>query len=467
MRRPPTRAFPVDPIWILGVLAALGSFALVLSCEKQRDSEPAGSAVSSTALKTADATGDPRIQNVILITLDTLRADHLGVYGYERATTPNLDQFARHAVVFERAISQASSTRASHQSLFQSRPASAAEGNGLALAEVLAKHGFRTAAFTGGGNISGKLGFARGFESYEEGDGGLAGSIPKAASWVREHRNERFFLFLHTYDIHLPYDPPEPHASMFTASYDGPVRGDNTRETLRGIRQLDGRQDVATRLDDDDRARVVALYDGGIHYTDAQLAHFFNLVDELDLDRDTLVIFFSDHGEEFWDHGSVIHSHTLYRELLHVPLLLRAPGIAPTRIAAVVPLMDLSPTILELLRVPVPSQFEGRSLLGLISGSETADRPVISEQRSLKSWLEVPFKLVRGEKLDELQLFNLAVDPLEQNNIALAESDVAATLGAKLDARIAGYPARKVPELAPGITDPELLERLRALGYVD
>jgi arylsulfatase A-like enzyme len=467
MRRPPTRAFPVDPITILGVLAALCIGALVISCAEQRDSEPEGSAVSSTAGKTRGAIDDPPIKNVILITLDTLRADHVGVYGYERATTPNLDQFARHAVVFERAISQASSTRASHQSLFQSRPASAADGNGVALAEVLAKNGFRTAAYTGGGNISGKLGFARGFEIYEEDNGGLAGSIPKAASWVRKHRHERFFLFLHTYDIHLPYDPPEPHASMFTASYDGPIRGDNTRETLRGVRQLDGRGDVAVELDGDDRERIVALYDGGLHYTDAQLVHFFNLTKELDLDRDTLVIFFSDHGEEFWDHGSVIHSHTLYRELLHVPLLLRAPGIAPSRIAAVVPLMDLGPTILELLGVPLPSQFEGRSLLGLISGTETADRPVISEQRNLKSWLEYPFKLVRGASSDALQLFDLAIDPLEQDNVAVARSDVALRLGAQLDARIAGYPLRNVPELEPGISDPELLERLRALGYIE
>ena len=463
MSGPRTRAFLFDRIALLGVLAI---YLLDVSCADQRDAEPVPSAVSTATSETARVTGDARIKNVILITLDTLRADHVGLYGYERATTPNLDRFAEEAVVFERAFAQASSTRPSHQSLFQSRPASAAERNGLALAQVLAESGFRTAAFTGGGNISSKLGFAQGFEIYEESDTGLAGSLPKAASWIREHRQERFFLFLHTYDIHLPYDPPEPHASMFTESYDGPIRGDNTRETLRRVRHLDRHTDDVAELDARDRERVVALYDGGIHYTDAQLAHFFILMNELDLDRDTLVIFISDHGEEFWDHGSAIHSHTLYRELLHVPLLIRAPGMTPTRVATTIPLMDLAPSILELLEVPLPAQFQGRSFSGLIAGTETGDRPVISEQRSLKSWMEYPWKLIRGESADDLQLFNLADDPLEQTNLADPRSDIAERLGAKLDARIAGNTAREVLELEPGIDDPEHMKRLRALGYI-
>ena len=215
-----------------------------------------------------------------------------------------------------------------------------------------------------------------------------------------------------------------------------------------------------------DRERVVALYDGGLHYTDAQLEHFFDLTSELDLDRDTLVIFISDHGEEFWDHGSVIHSHTLYQELLHVPLLIRAPGIVPTRIAATIPLMDLGPTILELLEIPLPVQFEGRSLLGLIRGIETADRLIISEQRGLKGWMEYPWKLVRKKNSDELQLFNLETDPLERTNLAISDSDIAKRLSARLDARLAGFSEREVLELEPGIDDPEHLDRLRALGYI-
>jgi len=462
-----TQAFPFRGISLLRILGVLCLAALTIFCADQRDAEPDRSATEASSSNLATATDDVRIKNVILITLDTLRADHVGLYGYKRDTTPNLDRFAEQSIVFERAFSQASSTLPSHQSLFQSRPASATSEDGLALAEVLAERGFRTAAFTGGGNVSGKLGFARGFEIYEEDENGLAGSLPKAVSWLREHRGERFFLFLHTYDIHLPYDPPEPHASMFTHSYMGPIRGDNTREILRGVSHLtDGAEDVG-KLDTEDRERIVALYDGGLHYTDAQLVHFFDLMLELDLDRDTLVIFFSDHGEEFWDHGSVIHAHTLYRELLHVPLLIRAPGLTPTRVTAAVPLMDLVPTILELLEIPLPSQFLGRSLTGLMAGTETAERPVISEQATMKSWMEYPWKLMLGPSRDDLRLFNLAKDPLEQINLVSRRRKISKRLLANLKAGIADYDEREVLELKPGINDPEHIERLRALGYID
>lgn len=402
-----------------------------------------------------------------MVSLDTLRADHVGHYGYERATTPNLDRFAERAAVFEHALAQASSTRPSHQSLFQSRPASAAAENRLALAEILAQNGFRTAAFTGGGNISSRLGFARGFERYEERDTGLAGTLPMAASWLREHRDERFFLFLHTYDIHLPYDPPEPHASMFTGRYDGVVSGAETRSLLRRVRGLDGSAGVALDLGPEDRERVISLYDGGIHYTDGQLAHLFNLADELDLYRDTLFVFFSDHGEEFWEHGTTIHSHSLYQELLHIPLILRGPNVSARRVSERVPLMDLAPTILDFLALPIPEEFEGKTLSGLIAGGESGDRVVISEQRALKSWIEYPWKLVRNEDAGVVELYDLASDPNELENLAASRQDIVTHFNARIDERLAGHRGDAVPELEPGIVDPEHLERLRALGYIE
>ena len=144
----------------------------------------------------------------MVVCLDTLRADHLGTYGYERATSPAIDAFADEAVVFERAIAQASSTLPSHRALFQSRLASHTSEDAPALAEMLARAGFRTAAFTGGGNVSATFGFARGFERYEEDRTGLARSLPRAEEWLRARsRTSAFLLFLHSYDVHLPYDP--------------------------------------------------------------------------------------------------------------------------------------------------------------------------------------------------------------------------------------------------------------------
>ncbi|MGY8804928.1 MAG: sulfatase-like hydrolase/transferase, partial [bacterium] len=232
-------------------LLALG--ALSTACTSERESSP----VSKP--RTTETLASTQPMNLVMIGLDTLRADHVGLYGYERPTTPNLDRFAEASVVFERTYSQASSTRPSHQSMFQSRPPSAAAANYLALAEVLLENGFRTAAFTGGGNISSRLGFARGFERYEERDTGLAGTLPMAAAWLREHRDERFFLFLHTYDIHLPYDPPEPYASMFSENYEGVVTGAETRSLLRRVRELDGFEGKSFDLETNDRERVVAL----------------------------------------------------------------------------------------------------------------------------------------------------------------------------------------------------------------
>jgi len=411
--------------------------------------------------------GSAPIQNLVLVSLDTLRADHMGLYGYARPTTPNLDHFATQAVVFERAMSHASSTRPAHQALFQSRPASAAVREGRVLAGVLRENGFRTVAFTGGGNISSRLGFGRGFERYQESDSGLAGSVPRAASWLREQRDERFFLFLHTYDIHLPYDPPEPFASMFGSAYDGRVRGDNSRSLLRASRGLDQQAPASVPLDVADKARVVSLYDGGIRYTDDQLKHFFNVVEELGLLRDTIVVFFSDHGEEFWEHDSAIHSHTLYQELLHVPLIVRAPGLEARRVADTVPLMDLAPTLLELLDVAVPDVFEGQSLASMMRGEASGHRSVISEQRDLKSWIRHPWKLIRRAGSNAPELYDLARDPGERRNIATLHPDRVRQLTAQLDARVAENADSHVLELEPGIEDPAHLDRLRVLGYIE
>lgn len=435
-----------------------------MGCEGRSD-DPSRATASPREGEGASDAGSAR--NLILVCLDTLRADHMGVYGYARDTTPKLDAFARNAAVFERAYANASSTRPSHQALFQSRPASLARPDGKAFAEVLAASGFRTAAFTGGGNISSRLGFDRGFEIYRESDAGLAGSIPKAASWLREHRDERFFLFLHTYDVHLPYDPPEPFASMFGAPYEGRVRGDNSRQLLRASRGLDQNEPGAVAFDEADKARIVALYDGGIRYTDDQLGHLFNLVRELELERDTLLVFFSDHGEEFWEHGSVIHSHALYRELLHVPLLVSGPGIPATRIPETVSLMDLSPTLLDWLGIASPAAFEGTSFAGWVRGDAREHRVVIGEQRKLKSWTQHPWKLILNEPPTAPELYDIASDPFERNDVAAEQPEVVERLTARLEARLAGHLDAEVLELEPGIDDPEHLERLRALGYIE
>ncbi|MBU0755514.1 MAG: sulfatase [Planctomycetes bacterium] len=410
--------------------------------------------------------------NVILISLDTLRADHLGTYGYDRNTSPNLDILANQGIVFDRAIAQASSTTPSHRSLFHSKPASAYKSDGLRLQEVLLKHGYRTAAFTGGGNISKRLGFGRGFELYCEDKGGLAISIPRARRWLEQLHGEPFFLFLHTYDIHLPYDPPPPHDTLFYPGYQGSIKGEDTRDLLRRIRKLGEYKDTGGEvvLSESDRRRIIALYDGGIHYTDEKVGDFLTLLEELKLARETLVVVFSDHGEEFWDHGLVSHAHTVFEELVHVPMIWRFPGEwrAGSRVSESVPLMDIAPTILDFLRIEKPDAFEGHSLLPLMKGEKEAPRPTLSEQEGLCAWTEFPWKLII-EFSDSAAplLFNLESDPEECHDLRNDQQEISKTLAKNLSKALAGRTVSKVRAVDEGIENEDLLERLRALGYID
>ncbi len=412
----------------------------------------------------------PVPHSVVLVSLDTLRADHLGAYGYPRETSPNVDALAASGVLFERAITQASSTLPAHRSLFRSRDASRA-GSGATLAEVLGANGFRTAAFTGGGNVSAAFGFGRGFERYVEDPRGLGEAFDDVEIWLRGHADERFLLFVHTYDIHLPYDPPPPYDERFAADYAGSIAGNRTRELLRKLRRhgeyarFEGRVD----LDDEDRRKIVALYDGGIAYTDTFVGRLLLLLRELDLDDRTAIVVFSDHGEEFWEHGSVLHSHTLFQELVHVPLIFALPGKwrAGTRIDTTVRLMDVAPTVLELLGLAVPPSFEGRSLVGLMSGETTAHPPAASEIRDLRAWIEHPWKLIReGAGPDaRVRLFHLVDDPGEQRDVSAAHGEVVARLRGAMDraSRSSGF----VRDVELEDVGPDLRDQLEALGYVD
>lgn len=410
----------------------------------------------------------PPAANVVLISFDTVRADHLGAYGYPRDTSPQLDALAEQSVVFERAFSQASSTRPAHRALFHSRLASDVRDDDPTLAEALSRRGYETVAFTGGGNVAGALGFERGFDRYEEHDGGLAQSLPRAEEWLRARDTSRpFLLFLHTYDAHLPYDPPEPHASLWEPEYDGPVSVSNIRDFVRAARGSQGAGGAPVAVED--RRKVVALYDGGIHYADAWLGRLFALLRELELMDASHVVVFSDHGEEFWEHGGVVHSHTLYAELIHVPLVWRLPGgrSAGLRVAAPVALMDVAPTLLDVLGAPGEPRFRGSSLAGWVDGGTAPIRPVVSEIETLKAYVEWPWKLVWNFRSDRRELYDLARDPGEGVDVIDTHAEQADALQRRLRAALREPDSRSVPELDGAPLDEAHAERLRALGYLE
>ena len=425
---------------------------------------------------------DPTVRNLVLVSLDTLRADRLGVYGYERDTSPRLDAFAREAFVFERAQSAGNATVGAHHALFQSRPASRAiaqKETAPTLAGLLRDRGWRTAGFTDGGTMSRAMGFARGFQRFDDGNHGLAESLPKALAWIDEvgTGSAPFYLFLHSFDVHLPYDPPPPWDHRFGSDYRGPVTGPSTQPLLRSIRQIfEGRNVAPVELGPADRERVSALYDGEIAKSDALLGQLLARLDAAPLRDDTLVVVLSDHGEEFWEHGSVLHSHTLYQELLHVPLLVRVPAWRERahRIDRRVSMLDLLPTLLELLDVAAPPGLQGRSLVPLMREPDAALAPMglLSEGYPFglnqQALVAGRFKLIRTLPTGRVELYDLEQDPGEQNDLAGARARLRERMLAALDQQLpVAVPAPEDPLARPDQLDPDTRRRLRELGYID
>ena len=411
--------------------------------------------------------------NVILISYDTLRPDHLGLYGYSRDTSPELDLLGKSAVVFASAVAQSASTYPSHMSLFQSRHASRVNAEFPMLAQVLRDAGYSTAGFTGGGNVSSSFGFSRGFDSYEEvaRREGLQQLMPRVESWLREHQDNPFFVFLHTYDVHHPYDPPEPYQSMFLSEYDGPVTGRSTAVILNKIRRLGTFADFEgeVELSPQDREKVKALYDGGIRYADGYLARIRTLLTESNLWDKTIVVFLSDHGEEFWEHDGVLHSFTVFQEVIRVPLVIKLPNqrFGGLRVEQQVRLLDVAPTILELLGIAVPETMLGESLTPLIGGGGVP-LTAVSEMEEYKSLIKPPRKLIVDASTRHLSLYDLSQDPSETTDISEANSGEARQLYRDLAAELESSDFGDVSGIATEPpSDEKLVDQLRALGYVE
>jgi arylsulfatase A-like enzyme len=424
---------------------------------------------------------DPTARNLVIVSLDTLRADRLGTYGYGRETSPKLDAWARKAFVFGRATSAGNATVGAHHAIFQSRVASRAIVRGSrapTLAQILRQRGYRTAGYTDGGTMARALGFARGFEHFDDHNRGLATSLPKALPWLERVAagDAPFYLFVHTFDVHLPYDPPAPYDTRFDPEYTGPVTGKRTLPLLRGVRRIfeQANREEPVRIAAAGRRKIEALYDGEIAKTDDLLAKLLERIDAPDLRDDTLVVVLSDHGEEFWDHGSVLHSHTLYQELLHVPLLIRVPAWRDRarRIDARISMLDVLPTLLELLGVPAPEGIRGRSLLPLMRGEALPEVPILSEGypfgQNLQSVTLGDWKLIRSLPTGKVELYDLKNDPLEQRDLSRARPHQRGRLLAVLDGQLAAHPVVSPEQIRSFDTLPEeTRQRLRELGYID
>lgn len=464
--------------------------------------------------------------NLVILSLDTLRSDRLAAYGGDSGLGRRLQRFAEQAVVFEHARAQAPQTAPSHMSLFtgyypsvhgvqnvqhgkdpdtgRRRPLIESVPPSIpTLAEVLTAHGYATVGLTDGGNLNPPHGFNRGFDEYTY---DLSGAVAQVAAGLEavdrlQGGDQPWFLFWHTYEIHAPYVSPADYVQAWAPEdYDGLLR-----DVLAGLDGLDFKQRFAAmktrfwsekeRFGQDEARFLSGLYDAGIAYTDDELVALLDRLDQPDVADSTLVVILSDHGEEFAEHGKWQHDQ-VYEEHLRVPLMVRLPGGvgAGTRIATPVALIDVMPTVLELLETPretlperTAAPMQGRSLVeSLVHGKEPRAREIYSEYRAdregspLYDWQIAVhhngFKLIydehrsnRAKNVETVELYRLAVDPGERNDLSAEGGQVFQALVGLRDKFHQDLEVfrRLVGEGAAEDLDCEALQQLITLGYLE
>ena len=383
--------------------------------------------------------------NIILISLDALRADHLSCYGYHRDTSPTIDSLATRGIQFNNAVSQAPWTLPAHASIFTSQYMKthgvstwreSLGSDAKTMAEILRENGYLTAAIIGGALPLGR-GLNQGFDEYHATCFDRAVTDPvtnncvhgTVVEWLERYRDAPFFLFLHYWDIHDPYTPPAPYDTLYDPEYEGSIRGWETLYGWEILRQRipGGFEGIGQR----DLEHIIALYDGEIRHTDGYLSRLFTHLRQLKLDKETVIILTSDHGDEFLDHGQTGHGKSLFSELIRVPMIWVFPdgNARGAEVNTLVQTMDILPTLLEYLEIPPPETMEGVSFLPRIFDGEGSDRPAFSEvigftphEGSQYAILTDSTKLIRSTRYDRYEFYNVLDDPDEKNPVSLYES---------------------------------------------
>jgi choline-sulfatase len=384
---------------------------------------------------------------IVIVTLDTTRADRLSPYGLMDSPMPALERLAREGVVFEQALSVSPLTLPAHASIFTGllplhhgvadnadEPLDASHAT---LAELLRHKGYRTGAFVGSVVLNRDRGLARGFEAYSDltsrGSDGRPvlqrrgdAVMSDALQWLDRHGQSSFLLWVHLFDPHRPYDPPEPYLSGSADAYIGEIR-----------------------------------------FADAQIGRLLTALEQRRLLHRTTVVVAGDHGESLGEHGERDHGMSLYDAVLRVPLIIRAPGVEPHRVRDVVRLTDIMPTVLDLSSIPSPAM-DGSSLRTLMSGRrESRDREVYAEARYPERFGLMPVRALRDRRFKFIdgprpELYDLFHDPFETRNLISERPRLASAMQARIGAIRSSSPDR-MP--ARSRVPAALRERLAALGY--
>jgi arylsulfatase A-like enzyme/Flp pilus assembly protein TadD len=398
--------------------------------------------------------------NVVFITIDTLRADHLGCYGYQQIRTPHIDALAAHSVRFERAYTPVPVTLPAHTAIFTGTYPTLSgmhdfSGNKLnpsqsTLASVLKQHGYATAAVIGSAVLDSRFGLNKGFDFYYdhfdfnrlqesnleemERPGNVVADV--ALNWLGKNYKSSFFLWMHLYDPHYPYRPPAPYSEQYK-----------------------------------DRP-----YDGEIAFADSQVGRLIAFLKAKGVYENTLIVLTGDHGESLGEHGEKTHGFFVYNATLHVPVIIHLPGNDTARVLPeIVSLTDLMPTVLQALKVDIPPQVQGRSLLPWMKPTPTPKQE--EDSRSLYAETFLPrihfnwseLRSVETEKYQFIQapkpeLYDLSTDPAETRNLYRDKKAVAEELHARLNTLIHQYSTDQELAEKTGL-DPALMERLKSLGY--
>jgi arylsulfatase A-like enzyme/cytochrome c-type biogenesis protein CcmH/NrfG len=420
-----------------------------------------------TALATLDAAAQTPTKpalNVVLITIDTLRADHLGCYGYKQIKTPNIDGLAADGVRFESAFAVVPVTLPSHSSMLTGTYPMLSgmhdfSGNKLSplqptLASVLKQAGYQTGAVIGAAVLDSRFGLNQGFDFYYdhfdfsrldeanldemERPGNVVADV--ALDWLAKNSQKKFFLWMHLYDPHFPYRPPEPYSREYAAQ----------------------------------------PYDGEIAFADEQVGRLLRFLKEKGIYKNTIIVLCGDHGESLGEHGEKTHGFFVYNATMHVPLVIRLPenrlpeNAAARVVANPVSLVDLMPTVLDAVGVEIPSRVQGRSLLAELRNSrgDQTDRDRTLYGETFLPLIHFNWSELRASENTKYhfidaprpELYDLAKDPGEVHNLFTEKKAVAEEMRAKLAGMIRDYSSGKEMAEKTGL-DPALMERLKALGY--
>ena len=420
--------------------------------------------------------------NVIIIGIDTLRADHLGFAEYKN-TAPNIEKLAAQSAVFTNAFSTSSWTLPSFHSILTSLYPSShgvkydthrISNSTTTFAEIMKRNGYRTAGFICGPYLKSIFGFNQGFDLYDE----HLSSIKQPDShkditsekltnsaifWLKKHGNKKFFLFLHYWDPHYDYIPPKPFDRIFDPEYTGSIDGTNIQKSSK----------INPDMDKRDLDHILALYDGEIMWTDSHIGRLLDYLKVSGLFKNTIIVVTSDHGEEFLDHGDKSHRKTLYNEVIHVPLMFKIPGIDnPAKDKSLVSTVDIMPTVLNALNIKYGIDTDGISLIPIITKKHNQiTRTIYSElyhkvmSINLVCIIKDGWKLIYDYYTKESKLYNIDIDMQEKNNLININTQQAQDLKDELFDWLNQKKTQQknVPEV---IFDDETMNHLKSLGYV-